>query len=76
MRRVVAILVTLFLFFGFLEELRAVDLKNLYFFLDVYDVLLDDLQCFPPLAFVFNLNLHKQVPFLGLSGEQNGLLEG
>lgn len=56
-RRVVAILVTLFLLFGFLKELGAVDLENLNFFLNIHDVLLDDLQGFSPLAFVFDLNL-------------------
>jgi hypothetical protein len=72
--RVVAVLVPNFLFFSFFKQLRSVNLKDFNFFLDVDYVFLYDLQSFSPLAFVFDLNLDEQVPFLRLCGQQYRLL--
>jgi hypothetical protein len=66
--RVVTVLVSNLLFFSFFKQLRPVNLKDFNFLLDVDNVFLDDLQCFSPLAFVFDLNLDEQVPFLRLGG--------
>ena len=74
MARVVAVLVPNLLFFSFFKQLRSVDLKDFNFLLYVDYVFLDDLQCFSPLAFVFDLNLDEQVPFLRLCGQQYRLL--